>query len=449
MADIEGDRYRKKYFDLLGEVDAKEKMWGEMDQRLRRILSHLLVVAQGPGTPEISEQLTLIREELKTGLDLTAVEERVAAIRDRVLGESPDRSPGAQFPPVHLILIHLVERLPLPPEVSEAALQVVESLEAGLGPEGLASAIEAVTGLVHRVRVSIQQEKRQLEALLKEVTGRLADLDKGLASAHRSVQANFAAGRSHDAAVREEVRGLEASTRGAEDLETLRAGVLATIESIRARMEAKQQEDGAREETLRQEIEELRHTTASLQGQVSEYQEKIRLARETSLRDPLTGCYNRLAYEERARAEEARWRRYHAPLSLIIFDLDHFKAINDSFGHRAGDEVLKTIAQIARQQLREVDVFARYGGEEFTALLPETPLPAALTVAEKVRRAVESYRFHSRGKRVPLTLSGGAAQIREGETVEATFERADKALYLAKMSGRNRCATEMDLLSEE
>ena len=448
MPDIEGDRYRKKYLDLLDEVDAKEKTWGEMDQRLRRILSHLLIVARGPGTPEISEQLTLLREDLKTGLDFAAAEERVAAIKDRILGEAPEASPGAGFPPIHLVLIHLVERLPLPPEMSDAALQVVESMEAGLEPERLPSAIEAVTGLVLRVRVSIQEEKRQIEALLKEVTGRLADLDKGLASAHRTVQASFAAGRTHDAAVRDEVRGLEASTRGAEDLEALRTGVLATIESIRAQMEVKMQEDEAREETLRQEVEQLRRTTANLEGEVGEYREKMRLARETSLRDALTGCYNRLAYEERARAEEARWRRYRSPLSLIVFDLDRFKAINDSFGHRAGDEVLKAIARIAGTQLREVDVFARYGGEEFVALLPETPLPAALTVAEKVRRAVESFRFHSRGKRVPLTLSGGTAQIREGETVEAAFERADKALYLAKKSGRNRCASEEDLPSD-
>jgi diguanylate cyclase len=161
-----------------------------------------------------------------------------------------------------------------------------------------------------------------------------------------------------------------------------------------------------------------------------------------SLRDPLTGCHNRLAYQERSKAEEARWRRYKTPLSVVMFDIDRFKSINDSFGHRAGDTVLKTIAQLAGNQLREVDFFARYGGEEFVALLPETNLSDARQAGEKVRLAVEDFKFHSRGKRVPLTLSCGVAELRDGDTVDSALERADQALYRAKEGGRNRCEVE-------
>jgi diguanylate cyclase len=191
--------------------------------------------------------------------------------------------------------------------------------------------------------------------------------------------------------------------------------------------------------SLNQEVAQLQHTIASLQEEVTEHREKTRRAREMSLRDPLTGCYNRLAYQERASAEEARWRRYQTPLSLLLFDIDRFKTINDTFGHRAGDKVLKTIANLAGSQLREVDFFARYGGEEFVALLPETPLDAARQAAEKVRTAVQEFRFHSHGKRIPLTLSCGVAQLRDAETVEGALERADQALYRAKDTGRNRC----------
>jgi diguanylate cyclase len=284
-----------------------------------------------------------------------------------------------------------------------------------------------------------------LEALLQEVTGKLADIDKGLTAANRQAQAGFASNRSFKSAVDDEVRGLEATTRMAADLEDLRQQVLTKIESIRGHVEVKRREDEVRENGLRNEVEQLRQTISALEQEVTEYREKTRQARELSLRDPLTGCFNRLAYQERARAEEARWLRYGSPLSLIVFDLDRFKAINDTFGHRAGDEVLKTIAQIAGNQLRQVDFFARYGGEEFVALLPETPLAPALTVAEKVRCAVEVFRFHSRGKRVPLTLSCGVAQLTAGDAIETAFERADKALYLAKTSGRNRSITETQL----
>jgi diguanylate cyclase len=439
MASEEMDRYRAKYLALLEEVDQKEKEWGEIDQRVRRILSHLVIVAEGPGSVEISAELVEIRDQLREGLDLPALEERVEALRERILRESRYADDSDRFPPVHHVLIHLVERLPLPPELAEQALAAVESLEPGISPDGLPDAIDAVASLVYQVRLLMQEEKRELEGLLAEVTGQLAELDQGLVSAHRSARAGFQANRALDAAVSDDVQGLEAHTRGAGDLDLLRQQVLATVGSIRGHLEAKRAEDGERVVALNREVERLQQTIHGLREEVTEYSEKTRRAQELSLRDPLTGCYNRLAYQERSKAEEARWRRYHTPLSVILFDIDHFKSINDTFGHRAGDSVLKTIAQLAGQQLREVDFFARYGGEEFVALLPETPLDAARQAGEKVRLAVEGFRFHSRGKRIPLTLSCGVAHLGEGDTVDSALERADQALYRAKDGGRNRC----------
>ena len=439
MASEEIDPYRTKYLAVLAELDQKEKQWGEIDQRVRRILSHLVIVAEGPSSVEISAELVEIRDQLREGLDLPALEERVEALRERILRESRWADDNSQFPPVHHILIHLIERLPLPPELAEQALATVETMEPGIPPDGLPDAIEAVASLVYQVRLLVQEEKLELESLLAEVTGQLAELDQGLISAHREARAGFQASREIDAAMSDDVQGLEAHTRGASDLDTLRRQVLATVGSIRSHLEAKRTEDGERVVALNHEVEQLQKTIHGLREEVTVYSEKTRRAREMSLRDPLTGCFNRLAYQERSQAEEARWRRYQAPLSVILFDIDRFKSINDTFGHRAGDTVLKTIAQLAGKQLRETDFFARYGGEEFVALLPETPLDAARQAGEKVRVAVEEFRFHSRGKRIPLTLSCGVAQLREGDTVSSALERADQALYRAKDAGRNRC----------
>jgi len=436
------DRYRDKYLQLLDEVEAKEKEWAALGQRLQRVLAHLLIVAEGPATPEISAELTAIRDSLKTSLDVGDLEARLEALKDRVLRESRWADGGASLPPVHQILIHLVERLPLPPEMSETSLELIEGLEAGIAPDGLPDAIDGVAGLVYQVRSRMQQEKRELEALLREVTSRLQEMDAGLGEAHREAEAGFASSRALDARVRAEVQGLEADTRGATDLAALGRSVTAALDSIRHHLEEKRGDDEGRETRLRSEMENLRSTVTQLEREVDQHREKTRQARELSLKDPLTGCFNRLAYQERAEAEQARWQRYRSPLSLIVFDLDRFKSINDTFGHRAGDKVLATIAQLAGNQLRQVDFFARYGGEEFVALLPETNLDAARTVAEKVRRAVEAFRFHSRGKRVPLTVSCGVGQLRDGDTVETAFERADRALYAAKGGGRNRTVTE-------
>jgi len=147
-----------------------------------------------------------------------------------------------------------------------------------------------------------------------------------------------------------------------------------------------------------------------------------------------------MAYEERSEQEYARWKRYRAPLSLIVVDIDFFKKINDNFGHVAGDKVLKTIAQLMDESVRETDFLARYGGEEFVIIMTDTGADDALNVADKLRVAVENCGFHYRGESVPITISCGIAEFKnKNDTTGSVFERADVALYKAKDSGRNRC----------
>ena len=119
--------------------------------------------------------------------------------------------------------------------------------------------------------------------------------------------------------------------------------------------------------------------------------------------------------------------------------MDDFKAINDRYGHKAGDKVLRTIASVLNEHLREIDFLARYGGEEFVTVLPETDLAQALLVAEKLRASIEQCDFHHRDVPVRITVSGGVAQFREGDTPDSVFERADTQLYRAKSDGKNRC----------
>ncbi len=138
-------------------------------------------------------------------------------------------------------------------------------------------------------------------------------------------------------------------------------------------------------------------------------------------------------------AELARAERHGRPLTLGILDVDHFKRINDRFGHPAGDRVLRILADLFRQQTRASDFLARFGGEEFMLVLPETSGPDALVVADKLRETVAQAHFHYRKQSVPVTLSCGLAQYRPGETLEQLYVRADAALYRAKEGGRNRC----------
>jgi len=160
---------------------------------------------------------------------------------------------------------------------------------------------------------------------------------------------------------------------------------------------------------------------------------------DMSLRDSLTCAYNRRFLDETLARLAALAGRYREELSLLILDIDHFKSVNDDFGHQAGDAVLRLVSASVHAALRSSDVFARYGGDEFAVILPKAKLEDALTVAEKLRSAVA-------GLSVPgitraLTLSVGAASLAKGEAMGAFVARADAALYQAKRSGRDRtCA---------
>ena len=156
--------------------------------------------------------------------------------------------------------------------------------------------------------------------------------------------------------------------------------------------------------------------------------------------DPLTGAYNRRTFHEIAERELSRIRRAGQPLSIIMLDIDHFRALNDNYGVRVGDEVLQKIADIVRVALRQEDMLVRYGGEEFLVMLPDVPGPGAVVVAGRIRKGVEAEMLEVGGYRLPITVSVGvSARMDEGpESIESLLARADEALSLAKQRGRNR-----------
>lgn len=158
-----------------------------------------------------------------------------------------------------------------------------------------------------------------------------------------------------------------------------------------------------------------------------------------ALRDPLTKAYNKKYFVDQLGVEIAYAKRHRTPLSLVIFDLDHFKRINDTYGHVAGDMVLMELAELVQAMLRTEDVFARYGGEEFAIILRGIALSDAGVLAERLRAAVEQRAFVNAGQRLPVTVSIGVAEFDEKvEDSMGLVEAADGALYAAKQSGRNK-----------
>jgi diguanylate cyclase (GGDEF)-like protein len=153
--------------------------------------------------------------------------------------------------------------------------------------------------------------------------------------------------------------------------------------------------------------------------------------------DTLTGCYNRKMFNDLLKSEYKKSARHNKKFSLVILDIDNFKAVNDTYGHLIGDEVLIELAAIAKETIRESDIFARWGGEEFSVLLPETDLEGGAVLADKMRRNIKAHRFDKVGN---LTCSFGVAQFKTEEPRDALISNADWALYHAKNHGKNQVA---------
>jgi len=175
-----------------------------------------------------------------------------------------------------------------------------------------------------------------------------------------------------------------------------------------------------------------------LRGILIDITERKRMEEELqrlSVTDNLTQAYNRTKYREVIKIEIERTKRSVSPLSVAMFDIDHFKKVNDTYGHAVGDYVLKTLSQIAKGNIREIDYLIRWGGEEFLVIALDTELKGAEVMAEKIRHAIENYSFNKVGR---VTVSFGVTQLKQDDTGDSFLKRADDAMYQAKEKGRNR-----------
>jgi diguanylate cyclase len=192
---------------------------------------------------------------------------------------------------------------------------------------------------------------------------------------------------------------------------------------------------------------QLEERLSASKQEINELQENLEAVRTESLTDPLTQLANRKFFDITLEKAIAEAFERNEPLSLMLTDIDHFKAFNDNFGHLTGDQVLRLVAMAVRHNVKGKDTAARYGGEEFAVILPNTVLRAAVTVAEHIRRAVMAKELMKRSTGEQLgriTISIGVATVRAGDTGQSLIERADTCLYAAKRHGRNRVMCEAD-----
>ena len=349
------------------------------------------------------------------------------------------RSSRDDMPPVHEVLRQLLEELPLPAALHPKVEKLQISLAMGMPAGGVTDVLKAIANLVAEMRTQIQDEKREVQSFLKQLTVNLQNLDKSFQESMINQQGFFQDGADLGVAMKAQMHAIEGTVKEVNELDTLKAKIQQRVIDIRDHMDSFHRASESRYRITKQKNNELKIQIERLENETKELRERVKQESRQALIDPLTGINNRLAYDEWIEKEYKRWQRYPFGLVMIVWDVDNFKKINDTYGHQAGDKVLRVIASLMAEQIRETDFIARYGGEEFVMLFPETTLDDVITLAEKIRSNIEHAEFHHNNKQVSVTISGGISQFGEGDDPDAVFTRADLALYQAKAKGRNQC----------
>jgi diguanylate cyclase len=351
------------------------------------------------------------------------------------LPDSPEPSYSSVAKHIEDTLLGLLDDLTLPERHRPQAESMRERLKNGLNWYELLPILDDLATLMLAISDSGQHE---FEAYLQRLNERLESFQSNLQAASAGHADSRSAAHAMDTQIREQVDGLQSSVQEAADLDDLKHVLENHLEGLLGTMDQHRQQRDEREQEVAARLQSLAERVAHMEQEAQGFREHLEEQRQKALIDPLTGLPNRAAWSERLEHEIGQWQQHGNTLLLAMLDLDHFKRINDNYGHLAGDKVLKIIASVLRKRLRGTDFIARFGGEEFVLLMPSTVPANGKKLLETLRAAIEACPFHFRGEPVTVTLSIGLAAFRAGEHSDLVLKRADQALYRAKHAGRNR-----------
>ena len=405
---------------------------------LRDMVSRLCALA-AQTQPALAPILATITEAARDNLGRDVLESAFAKLgtagkstvsrRDMVLRDSPDGQ----------LIDDVFKQLTVPPGLEPLAAEINRALDKPADDAQRRHVGKQLVRLLGESRAHAERRQAELKEFLKHTVSRLLQLETALNEASTITQDAATQGLQGRRVTQAEFLQLRAVSAETDDLEQLKAFVGARLDHLQEHLQQQDNAGDARQRKLMEQLATLSQQVTQLSTETVNLRSRLDITTEEALRDPLTGAFNRLAYDRRAALEVARWQSDGGALSMIICDIDHFKRINDQFGHAAGDRVLKEVVRLLQQQLRSSDFVGRYGGEEFVVLLSGAGEQAAIQIADKLRRSIKAAPFRSRGDRVPVTISCGVGSFTADDTLERVFERTDAALYEAKVQGRDRC----------
>jgi diguanylate cyclase len=306
-----------------------------------------------------------------------------------------------------------------------------------LDAEQLPQVMERVGGLVMQRIHGLERARQELELLLGQMVSQLDSLTRYVDGSVSDESERSSSNATLNLQITGEMQALGDSVANGTDLAVIRRQLRQRLDSISRHLQDFHERETQRARQARERTDQMRGRMDEMESEARKLKARLTDEKRLSMRDPLTQIPNRLAYEQRVGEEVERWIRFSQPTCIAVWDIDGFKAINDGYGHRAGDKVLTVVAECLAKAIRSTDFVARYGGEEFVMLLPGTTLPDAIRLANHMREAVAELGFHFRGAPVSVTISCGITSLVNGDEAEGAFDRADNAMYRAKETGRN------------
>lgn len=376
-----------------------------------------------------AEQATTFSEALSAITSAPAESDDDYALQRLI---EPSYSSVAQH--IHNTLIALLNDLPFSSGYEQQLSALRTRIEQGLNWYELAPLLDELAIIIIAIA---NGGKNELEQYLLQLNHRLTAFSENLQVTSAGYQAASADAQKLDNDLRQHVSHIHDDVQTADDLNHLKQLVETRLDSFINSLQAYQQKRVLSDSDMLSRFQALAEHSQQMEHEAQQLSIKLEEQRRKALLDPLTGIANRAALTERLELEYARIQRNNSSLLLTIIDIDHFKRINDDYGHLAGDKVLKIIAQELSKRLRKTDFIARFGGEEYVILLPETPLAEGKKLIETLRLVIQACPFHFRGEPVTITFSAGIGQICPQESLDDAFERIDQALYAAKKAGRN------------
>jgi len=340
------------------------------------------------------------------------------------------------------LLCGMIDNLQIPEMFSGQLQAIRDQLQSQPNRKKLPQIIDVLTSLINSMGAQAQLQELEYRAFLATLSDRIDELDDllrlNVKDDEEAFQHRQKIGKKVDDGLDDIYKQIDVTS----EPRALKSIIRERLTALSGAVDEYRHADQDRYFQSQEEIKKLTDRLQELESETKSLQDGIRKAHEMVRKDPLTEIGNRQALMDALETEYIRWQRYKHPLSLVVWDIDNFKHINDSLGHLAGDKILIRIAEILSTSTREIDFVARFGGEEFVGIFPATALAETLVLANKIREEISSARFLYDGKPVPITVSAGVATFHQGDNTEKVFNRADIAMFEAKKQGRDICVVE-------